>query len=304
MRRFLAIITATFVLVGLAVLVIVEAPVSRERQREVIARHPGRQSPARDGDRRVARPVRSGPPGGPAPEAALHLRPAGVRHVPARRRLAAVRGREDGAHPRHQERRPPEHALPRHLEPGLDRRRAGPALHGVRPALRDQRALLRRLHQRERRHARRALHGLEGRPERGGRRQRPHHPPRPPALLQPQRGTVAVRPRRAPLRRPRRRRQRRRSQPLRAEPLDPALQDPAPQRQRVAGEGAEVRDGPAEPLALLVRQQDGSAVDRRRRSGQVGGGRLPEAGRSGRRQLRAGAPTRARTSTTAPSPRP
>ena len=130
MRRFLAIITAAVVLVGLVVARHRRGAVPRKRQRRVGDTRQRRRQRRRCGDRRAD----DGAPGGPAPEAALHLRSARVRHVPARRHLAAVRRREDGAHPHHQERRPPDHALPRHLEPGLHRQRAGPALHGIRPA--------------------------------------------------------------------------------------------------------------------------------------------------------------------------
>ena len=48
-------------------------------------------------------------------------------------------------------------AVPRHPPPGAGRRRAGPALGRVPPAVRDEPPLLRQLHRRERRHARRRV---------------------------------------------------------------------------------------------------------------------------------------------------
>ena len=51
-------------------------------------------------------------------------------------------------------------------------------------------------------------------------------------------------------------------------------------------EGGRLRQGPAQPLALLVRPLHRRPVDRRRRPGQVGRGRLPQAGPAGRGQPR------------------
>ena len=143
MQRFVAIIAAAVVLVGLAALVVAEqaADPSNAGTRR---RRPAASAPARG---RLAA-------GGLAPEARAGVRPARLRDGAARRRLPPVRRREDGPHPDREGRRPARHAVPRHLRPGLARRRAGPALDGLRPALRDQPALLRRLHEHERRHAR------------------------------------------------------------------------------------------------------------------------------------------------------
>ncbi len=119
-----------------------------------------------------------------------------------------------------------------------------------------------------------------------------------PALLQPQRRAAAVRPRRAPLRGHGRRRQRRRPAASRAGPAQPAGQAPAHQRRRLAGQGDDLRQGAAQPVALLVRPQDRRAVDRRRRPGRLGGDRLSPAGTRRPAPTWAGTATRARTSTT------
>ena len=47
-----------------------------------------------------------------------------------------------------------------------------------------------------------------------------------------------------------------------------------------------LRQGPAQPVALLVRPRDRRAVDRRRRAERLGGDRLPAARAAGRRELR------------------
>ena len=197
----------------------------------------------------------------------------------------ALRRREDRTHPRHQGRPAALATLPRPVHDRLPRRRAGPALHGLRARLRQVASLLRELHEPRRRHARRALPHLvhEPRPRQHG--VAPRHPQGRPAVQQSQRWPAAVRSRRAAVRRDGRRRQRRRSP------------EPGPEREFAPGQDAahpagrhaqcrDLRERPAQPLALLVRPRDRRPLDRRRRAERVGGDRRAARRARARRQPR------------------
>ena len=193
-------------------------------------------------------------------------------------------------------------AVPRHLRPGLARRRAGPALDGLRPALREQRALLRRLHEHQRRHARGPVPRVAGDPRQGGGVDRPRHPPRRPALRQPQRRAAAVRAGRPPLRRHGRRRQRRRPAEPRPGPPQPAGQAAAHQRQRLAPSRSA-----STPEACATRGASRSTAGPARcgsaTSARTPGRRSTTCAPAGRpAPTSAGTATRARTSTTRRSP--
>ena len=136
-------------------------------------------------------------------------------------------------------------AVPRHPPAGLERRRAGPALGRLRPRVRDESALLRRLHRRERRHARRALpvgrHA--GDPfvgEAAALRQG--------LRAQPQRRPAAVRAGRPALLGKRRRRRRRRSRAQRPEPRAAVREDHAAERRTSRG-----RAGSSSPTGCATR---------------------------------------------------
>ena len=244
------------------------------------------------------RPTAVGPPLAPPGL----VRRAYLRDRPAGRHLPPLHRREDGHDPDPQGRRRPPAAVPRHLRSGVARRRAGPALDGVPSSLREQRAVLRQLHELERRHARGALPRVADRSRQGRAGDGPRHPRRRPALRQPQRRAAAVRPGRTTVRRHGRRRQRRRPAGPRAGPAQPPRQAAAHQRGRLAGAGRRLRQGAAQPVALLVRPQDRRALDRRRRSGLAGGDRLPPPRPARPAPTSAGTATRGRRCTTRRSP--
>ena len=176
--------------------------------------------------------------------------------------------------------------VPRHPQPGQERRRAGAALGRVPPALRDEPPLLRRLHRHERRHARRRVPLVE--------RRRRSPATRAPAALRrrsrtpnhnggqlefdAQRATsTSAWATAAPA--ATRRTARRTSEPRSASCCASTRRAPA--------DVADRRLRPAQPVALLVRPQDRRPLDRRRRPGQLGGGRLPHRGERRRaRELR------------------
>ena len=128
-----------------------------------------------------------------------------------------------------------------------------------------------------------------------------------PDLRQPQRRHARVRPRRRPLPGDGRRRLRRRPARERAEPPRPARQAAAdrpprcmassvqrPEEQslrRQARPRRDLRARPAQPVPVLLRQ--GAHRDRRRRPGQLGGGRLREAARRFAARTSAGTTSRA-----------
>ena len=246
-----------------------------------------------------------------------------------RRHQPPVRRRAGGMHPLLPERRGRGRAVRRRpgtrfldirnkITSGGERGLLGLAFH---PQLRDQRLLLRLLHERRqpdaaraqhRRHRDRALH----------RHRRPEHrrprlradPARHPALVgqQPQRRPAGLRSRRLPVRGGGRRRRRRRSLRDRPEHQHDAGQDPPHRRERAptrpstasrrptrsspagpapAADRQLRRDlglRPAQPVALQLRPPDRRPLHRRRRPGRVGGDRLPARGRRGRPQLRVG----------------
>ena len=174
--------------------------------------------------------------------------------------------------------------------PRVRRWRAGPALDGVPSSLREQRAVLRQLHEPERRHAAWCGTACTADPDSAPRRAKPAHPAVPTSRYANHNGgQLRLRAGRVPLRRHGRRRQRRR--PAR-HAQDSAARSSASccastsNVSPVAGR-RDLADGPAQPVALLVRPLHGRPVHRRRRSGRLGGDRLPAAaGRGARRQLR------------------
>ena len=99
-----------------------------------------------------------------------------------------------------------------------------------------------------------------------------------------QRRAAPVRPERLPLRRHGRRRLGRRPGEPRAEPEEPARQAAAHQPDAEGVGLADRRLRAAQPVAVLVRPHERQPLDRRRRPGQLGRGRLPE--RGARRQAR------------------
>ena len=129
----------------------------------------------------VTSPPRRSPP---------HLRRRAGRHDPDRQ------GRQEAGA-----------AVPGHREPHQHRRRARPAVDGVRPGLRQERAVLRLLHGQERRHPHRRVPPQERQPREPG--VGPQAAVRHAHGGQPQRRPAAVRAGQAPVRRPRRRRRRR-----------------------------------------------------------------------------------------------
>ena len=193
-------------------------------------------------------------------------------------------------------------AVPGHPHAGVHRQRTRPALHGLRPQVRDQPAFLRRLHEHRRGHEGRALPGVGLEP--GPRRHvhRPRAPAHRPAIQQPQRRPAAVRAGRPPVRRHGRRRQRRRPRQPCPEQRQPSRQDPAHHPGHLPPEGRDVHEGDAQSVALLFRPRQRQPLDRRRRPGRVGGDRPPARRASGRAPTSAGAATRARTSTTRRAP--
>ena len=278
MQRFIAIIVAAAVLVGLARPRLVESPSPERRERD-LRRQPATSRAGTDGGGRGAaataprrRPAppprrpsasRSCPQPSTSPSTSRR-RPATPRACSWSRRPARIRIVQNGALLA-----TPFLDISRH---GLDRRRAGPALDGLRPALRDQRALLRRLHQRERRHARGALPRLELRTrtwptavERAGPARRRTSPTptttaascssAPTAASTSAWATAAATATRSTTRR------------TRAAVLGKILRIDV---ERLAGQACDLRQGPAQPVALLVRPQDRRALDRRRRPEHAG----------------------------------
>ncbi len=108
----------------------------RRRPRGPRDRLRGRLAAGRERRRREHAPSRRVTAGGVVAEARAGVRPARLRDGAPRRLLPPLRRREDRPHQDREERRPAPPAVPRHLRPGLTRRRAGPALDGLRPALR------------------------------------------------------------------------------------------------------------------------------------------------------------------------
>ena len=133
---------------------------------------------------------------------------SGLRDAGAGRARAISTSSSRRAHPRALGREDPVDAVSRHPLAGAERRRAGPAVGGVRPGVPEVASLLRRLHRPQRRHARRRVPVErnardpvvgEAAPLREGLR------------AEPQRRPAAVRPGRPPVLGERRRRRRRRS---------------------------------------------------------------------------------------------
>ena len=92
---------------------------------------------------------------------------------------------------------------------------------------------------------------------------------------------------------------RRRPGEPRAEPAEPARQAAAHQPDARGLDLADRRLRAAQPVAVLVRPRERQPLDRRRRPGRVGGGRLPHRrAASARSRTTAGAATRARRSST------
>ena len=197
-----------------------------------------------------------------------------------RRDLAAAQGR------------PRPDAVPRRAQLDLIGRGAGTALGRLRPGLREEPPLLRRLHRHERRHASRASSAPTATSRPAERRDAAAL--RQAAVPEPQRRPAPVRAGRLPLRRHGRRRLGRRSRENRAQNLKTparqaaALQRGAPLAERrptgSATRGASRSTAPRAPL------------DRRRRPGHVGGDRHRQRAASGS-PTSAGASTRAAPAT-------
>ena len=209
------------------------------------------------------------------------LRLARLRDLCARGSRHALR-RRAGGHDPHRPRREDRRHVPRHPQPRQERRRAGPALDGVQPAVRDEPPVLRLVHRRARELAHRPLHGRE-RPRRA--LERPH-PPR--SSTSRTRTTTAASSS---------------STSAAISTSGSATEAPAgipnqyAQNMHVAARQAAAREGEdagplledrrarsAQPVALLVRPGERQPLDRRRRPGHVGGGRL--SGRGEARQAR------------------
>ena len=124
----------------------------------------------------------------------------------------------------------------------------------------------------------------------GPRRRRPGHaqgdPSRAPALRQPQRRAAPVRPRRQALRGHGRRWQRRRPAGPGAGPAKPARQAPAHHSGYLTAQGRHLRQGAAQPVALLVRPRHRRPLDRRRGTEPARGDRPPASGSPAGRQPR------------------
>ena len=162
------------------------------------------------------------------------------------------------------------------------RRRAGAPLGRVPPAVRDEPPLLRRLHRHERRHARRRVPlGERRRPCRRARASCSSSTSRTTTTTA---GSSQFDRNGLPLRRHGRRRLGRRPGEPRAEPEEPARQAAAHQPDARGLGVADRRLRAPQPVAVLVRPRDRRPLDRRRRPGQLGGGRLPQ--RGARRQAR------------------
>ena len=171
----------------------------------------------------------------PGAEADRQLRQPGLRRRGAGQPRAALRRRAGRQDPGAPQRAPPGQAVPRHLRPGLLRRRARPALGRLPARLRAERPLLRLLHRQRGQHPDRRVPAPladQGR----GRLAPPGDRGPPPGELEPQRRPGAV-PRRPPLLRHRRRRLRRRpaqQRPEQGEPARQAAADRPPRRRRAA----------------------------------------------------------------------
>ncbi len=191
-------------------------------------------------------------------------------------------------------------ALPRHLGPGLLRRRAGPALDRLPARLRGQPPLLRLLHRHRGRHPGRRVQAQKRDASRAGLPSRSDRDT-PPGQLQSQRRPAAV-PRRPPLLRHRRRRLRRRPAEQRPEPRQPARQaaadrppPAAPYSAAATRSSAPAREiysyGLRNPFRFsfdTVSAAQPRIVDRRRRPEPLRGDRLHDRGRGAGRQLRLG----------------
>ena len=216
-----------------------------------------------------------------------------VTATPGRRR-PRVRGRaglrNDGRHPRGPGWRDPVRSLPLLDRRRASGRRAGPALDGVRPRLRDERAVLRLLQRRGGLHRHELRRSRRRVPAGGCRSRRCLEPsegllPPPPRRPEPQRRPAAVRPRRAALRGAGRRGHRGRPRMRRPARRQPARQGPAHRPGdlvRPAGGGERA----AQPLPLLLRPADRRLRRRRRRQQCEGGDRLRPRRRARGSQLR------------------
>ena len=196
--------------------------------------------------------------------------------------------------------------VPRHADEGRVQQRAGPPRARVPPELREQPQVLRPVHrERHRRRHRRRVQGKHDEPEQGVDVLVPATAPdRPPGQHEPQRRDACVRDEGLSLHLGWRRWRRRRRPEQRAVPQDAPRQDPADRRQRhvrLQGvpdparqpllqehllEAGDLVARPAQPVALLVRPLHRRPVDRRRRPGQLGGGRPRHADRRPGRQRR------------------
>ena len=184
----------------------------------------------------------------------------------------AVRRRAGRPDPDHQERRPAADPVPRHLEHGLDRRRAGPARARLPPELQDQRHVLRLLHAAaDGDIAINQLQASSTDPDVAVTVLRAADHDHRPAVREPQRRDASPSARRLPVHRDRRRRRRRRPGQPRPEPAtrcsgkmlrinvngtDRRAPVPDPGRQPVRRPVRPRRDlvaRPAQPVALLVR---------------------------------------------------
>ena len=194
----------------------------------------------------------------PARKDRIGLRLALARDGAAKRIGPYLRRRAGGTDSRDREGARPPAAVPRHPVARPVGRRAGPSLTGVSPELRREPALLRQLHEHQRRHPRRRVPRSRG----SGARTRPRAPRGRPAVREPQRRPARVRSRRLSLRRHGRRRLRRRPGRGGAGSLLAPRQDaPAGHRQLRLGLG-DRRLRPAKPVALLVRSPDREPLHR------------------------------------------
>src|SRR5581483_5100929 len=220
------------------------------------SRRSGRGARARSSCTRCARPRSRRPLSG------ARVRDRAL--VRARRRLRRRAGRSHPAR-RGQTRLD----LPRHPRPGALRRRAGSALARVPSALREEPALLRRLHGAQRQHGDRRVPRAQSAADAGARARRLRR-----SGAEPQRRPARVRPGRAAVVGKRRRRRKRR--PVRQRPAGDRQfrEDQAARRGRTHRSLGDVGDRPAQSVALLVRPEDGRPVHRRRRPERLGGDRL------------------------------
>ena len=159
----------------------------REHRRHAAAGHAGtgRRDDAGQAVRRRRREARRG----------RHVRHPGLRVRAARRHAPRLRRRAGRTDPRDHRRQASLAALPGHPRQGHQRRRAGAAVDGVRPRLRQDPSLLRQLHRPQRYAERRRVPPLEVQPRPRRRRQRAARPALRRRGGQPQRWPRHVRPR-------------------------------------------------------------------------------------------------------------